>query len=41
MDIGFVGGSDLHKITWQLGEEGMKRGKYLFSENGLLAYHGK
>lgn len=41
MDIGFVGGSDLHKIAWQLGEEGVAKGKYLFSENGLLAYEGK
>ena len=31
MDIGFVGGSDLHKIQSQLGEEGVNRGKYLFS----------
>lgn len=38
MDIGFVGGSDLHKIKWQLGEEGVAKGKYLFSENGLLAF---
>lgn len=40
IDIGFVGGSDLHKIKWQLGEEGVQKGKYLFSENGLLAFEG-
>ncbi len=40
IDIGFVGGSDLHKIKGQLGEEGAKKAKYLFSENGLLAFEG-
>lgn len=36
-----MGGSDLHKIKHQLGEEGVAKGKYLFSENGLLAFEGK
>lgn len=40
IDIGFVGGSDLHKIKGQIGEEGVQKAKYLFSENGLLAYEG-
>lgn len=31
IDIGFVGGSDLHKIKGQLGEDGVKKAKYLFS----------
>lgn len=31
IDIGFVGGSDLHKIKGQLGEDGVRKGKFLFS----------
>ena len=41
VDIGYVGGSDYQKICEQLTEEGQKLGKYLFSENGLLAFEGK
>lgn len=41
VDIGYVGGSDLKKIQGQLTEEGVKKGKYLFSENGLLAFEGE
>lgn len=41
MDIGYVGGSDLKKIQSQLTGEGVRLGKYLFSENGLLAFEGE
>lgn len=39
VDIGFVGGSDLHKQIEQLGEENMSLFTWKFSENGLMAYH--
>ncbi len=31
MDIGYVGGSDLNKISYQLTEEGLEKGRFLFS----------
>lgn len=38
-DIGVVGGSDFNKIKEQLGGESMlKKYKYIFAENGLIAY---
>lgn len=38
-DIGVVGGSDLNKIKEQLGGESiLKKYKYVFAENGLIAY---
>lgn len=41
VDIGVVGGSDLGKIKEQLGNELLSYDfiDYVFSENGLLAYH--
>lgn len=38
IDIGFVGGSNIEKITKQLGEENLKLFKYGFAENGLHAH---
>lgn len=35
--IGIVSGSDLHKVTEQVGEDMVKRADYTFSENGLFA----
>ena len=40
MDIGYVGGSDLNKLLRQLTEEGIEKARFLFSENGLVAYEG-
>lgn len=37
-DIAYVGGSDFSKIKQQLTQEGLDKGRYVFSENGLLAY---
>jgi len=37
--VGVVGGSDLKKIQEQLGETAETEHDYLFSENGLVAYH--
>ena len=37
--IGFVGGSDLSKQKYQLGEDLLEVFDYGFSENGLVAYH--
>ncbi|CAL8329015.1 unnamed protein product [Lota lota] len=36
--VGVVGGSDLHKIKEQLGEDVIQKVDYLFAENGLVAY---
>ena len=41
VDIGYVGGSDLVKIKSQLDEESLKKAKFLFSENGLIAFEGE
>lgn len=38
IDIGFVGGSNIEKITKQIGEENLKLFKYGFAENGLHAF---
>ena len=38
VDIGIVGGSDLKKQKEQLGEENIKLFKWVFSENGLVAF---
>ncbi len=38
VDFGIVSGSDLPKITEQLGEEIVKDAHWCFSENGLQAY---
>ena len=38
IDIGIVGGSDLKKQKEQLGEENIKLFKWVFSENGLVAF---
>ena len=38
MTVGIVGGSDLVKISEQLGEGVEREYAYLFSENGLVAY---
>lgn len=35
--IGIVSGSDLHKVTEQVGEDLVKTADYTFSENGLYA----
>lgn len=42
VDIGIVGGSDLKKIQEQLGDDLLdyKFIDYVFSENGLVSYHG-
>ncbi|KAK0162086.1 hypothetical protein PV327_008451 [Microctonus hyperodae] len=37
-DFGVVGGSDLNKIMEQLGEDVCMKYKYVFAENGLIAY---
>ena len=37
-DIAVVGGSDLVKIKKQLGEDICKKYKYVFAENGLIAF---
>lgn len=38
-DIAVIGGSDLNKIKKQLGgEEIFQKYKYIFSENGLVAF---
>lgn len=37
--VAFVGGSDLAKITWQLGEDLVNRSLYTFSENGCVVIH--
>ena len=36
--IGVVGGSDLHKIKEQLGDDVLSHFDYVFSENGLVAH---
>lgn len=36
--VGIVGGSDLHKIAEQLGDNVVTAYDYVFSENGLVAY---
>ncbi|KAG2489793.1 hypothetical protein HYH03_011742 [Edaphochlamys debaryana] len=36
--VGIVGGSDLHKITEQIGEGLLTSYDYVFAENGLVAY---
>ena len=38
IDIGIVGGSDYIKLVEQLGEDTIKLFKYVFSENGLVAF---
>ena len=38
-DIGFVGGSDLHKQIEQIGPENMHLFTWRFSENGLVSYY--
>ena len=38
-DLGFVGGSDLHKQLEQLGEENMHLFTWKFTENGLVSYY--
>ena len=38
LDIGIVGGSNLKKQKEQLTEEHLKLFKYVFSENGLVAF---
>jgi phosphomannomutase len=35
--IGIVSGSDIAKVSEQVGEDIVKRSEYCFSENGLLA----
>lgn len=47
VDVGLIGGSDLKKITWQVGKkedldplEVVKEFDYVFSENGLVAFKG-
>ena len=37
--VGIVGGSDHDKIKEQLGDNLLQLGDYIFSENGLLAFH--
>ena len=41
LDIAIVGGSNLEKQIKQLGEEVLKKFKYIFSENGLVSYEVK
>ncbi|KAJ8000415.1 hypothetical protein DPEC_G00179900 [Dallia pectoralis] len=36
--VGVVGGSDLMKITEQLGDDVLQKMDYVFAENGLVAY---
>ena len=38
LDIGIVGGSNLEKQKEQLGEDNLKMFKWVFSENGLVAF---
>ena len=38
-DLGFVGGSDLHKQIEQIGEDNMSLFTWKFSENGLVSYY--
>ena len=38
-DLGFVGGSDLHKQIEQIGEHNMNLFTWKFSENGLVSYY--
>ncbi|KAK0083496.1 hypothetical protein PV325_008698 [Microctonus aethiopoides] len=38
LDFGVVGGSDLNKIKEQLGEDVYLKYKYVFAENGLIAF---
>uniref|UniRef100_A0A7S3VVJ2 Phosphomannomutase n=1 Tax=Dunaliella tertiolecta TaxID=3047 RepID=A0A7S3VVJ2_DUNTE len=38
--VGIVGGSDLHKIQEQLGDNLIGAYDYVFAENGLVAYKG-
>lgn len=38
LDIGIVGGSNLEKQKEQLGEDNLKKFKWIFSENGLVAF---
>jgi phosphomannomutase len=38
LDLGFVGGSDLHKQHEQIGKENMDLFTWKFTENGLLSY---
>lgn len=38
-DLGFVGGSDLHKQIEQIGETNMDLFSWKFSENGLVSYY--
>ena len=37
-DLAVVGGSDLNKITEQLGKSVFQKYKYVFAENGLIAF---
>jgi phosphomannomutase len=37
ISIGIVSGSDLVKVTEQVGQDMIKRADYTFSENGLVA----
>ena len=39
VEIGFVGGSDLHKQIEQIGEENMNLFTWKFTENGLVSYY--
>ena len=39
VDLGFVGGSDLHKQIEQLGKENLYLFTWKFTENGLVSYH--
>ena len=39
VDIGFVGGSDLHKQIEQIEEENMNLFTWKFTENGLVSYY--
>lgn len=38
LDFGVVGGSDLNKIKEQLGDDVCLKYKYVFAENGLIAF---
>ena len=40
VDVAYVGGSDINKIKQQLTQEGLDKGEFIFSENGLLAFKG-
>lgn len=37
-DIGIVSGSDIKKVKEQLGDDVITKYKYVFAENGLVAY---